>query len=108
MRLHCYLVKCLTKPLMQLPYSLHQEFFKATRDCNLIDGIVNLIVFENWIEKKLKTYFNPLSDIIAAGDTSPRHQNPKMNKNLKVNNIICEKKDDNIMPASEVNNRVKI
>ena len=85
MRLHCYVAKCLTKLLMQLPYSLHQGFFKATRDCNVIGGIVNLTVFENWLKRKLKTYFNPLADI-ATGDISPRYQNPKRNKNLKVNN----------------------
>ena len=78
-------MKCLTKPLMQLPYSLHQEFFKVTRDCNLIDGIVNLTVFENWLERQLKRHFNPLADI-AAEDISPRYQNPERNKNLKVNN----------------------
>ena len=68
---------------MRLPYSLCQEFFKVTRDCNLIDGSVNLIVFENWLEKKLKTYFNPLgADIIVAEDIAPRYQNRKKNRNL--------------------------
>ena len=46
----------LTKALMRLLYNLRQEFFKATRDCNLIDGSVNFIVFENWLERKLKTF----------------------------------------------------
>ena len=73
----------LTKALMRLPYSLCQEFFKVARDCNLIDGSVNLIVFENWLEKKLKTYFNPLgADIIVAEDIAPRYQNRKKNRNL--------------------------
>ena len=44
----------LTKALTRLPYSLRQEFFKVTRDCNLIEGSVNLIVFENWLDRKLK------------------------------------------------------
>ena len=91
--------KSLTKALMQLLYNLHEEFFKATRDCNLIDGSVNLIVFENWLDRKLKTYFNPLANIIAAEDTSQRYQIPK--GNLKVNNILSEKKVDNIMPATD-------
>ena len=39
--------KNLTKALMRLPYNLRQEFFKATKDLNLIDGTLNLIVFEN-------------------------------------------------------------
>ena len=93
--------KNLTKALMRLPYNLRQEFFKATKDLNLIDGTLNLIVFENWLERKLKTYFKPFADIIAAEATSPRYQNPKKNKNLKVHNILSEKKDENIMPATD-------
>ena len=62
---------------------------------------MNFIVFENWLERKLKTYFNPLADIITAEDTSPKYQIPKGNKNLKANNILSEKKDDNIMPATD-------
>ena len=63
---------------------------------------MNLIVFEKWLERKLKTCFNPLAYIIAVQDTLPRHQNPKMRKNLKVNNILSEKKDDNIKAATYV------
>ena len=44
-------------------------------------------------------YFSPLADIIPAEDTQLKFQNPRMNKNLKVNNILSEKKDDNIKPA---------
>ena len=86
---------------MRLLYNPRQEFFKATINSNLIDGSVNLMVFDNWLERKLKTYFNLLADIITAVDTSPRYQNPKKNKNLKVNNILSEKKDDNVMPATD-------
>ena len=32
------------------------------------DGSVNLIVFEQWLEKKLKQYFNPIANIIAADE----------------------------------------
>ena len=59
----------LTKALMRLPLYLQHGFFKVTRDSNLIDGSVNLIVFEQWLDKKLKTFFNPLADTIAANDT---------------------------------------
>ena len=44
-----------TKALMRLSLNLQQNFFKATRDSNLIDGSVNLIVFKKWLDKKLKT-----------------------------------------------------
>ena len=30
------------------------------------DGSVTLVVFEQWLEKKLKQYFNPIADIILA------------------------------------------
>ena len=42
-------------------------------------------------------YFNPLANIIAAEDASQIYQNPKKNKDLKVNNILNEKTDDNIV-----------
>ena len=45
----------LTKALMRLSLNLQQNFFKATRGSNLIDGSVNLIVFKKWLDKKLKT-----------------------------------------------------
>ena len=62
----------LTKELMRLPFNLQQDFFKATRDSNLIDSSINLIVFKKWLDKKSKTLFNPLADIIAANDTPPK------------------------------------
>lgn len=91
----------LTKALMWLPYNHRQKFFKTTKDCNLIDGTGNLIVLEDWLERKLITYFNPLADISAAEDILPRYQNLKNNKNLKINNILREKKDGNIMPETD-------
>ena len=41
-------------------------------DDSIIDGSVNLIVFEKWLDKKLKTLFSPLTDIIAANDAPPK------------------------------------
>ena len=90
----------LTKGLMQLPYNICQEFFKAKKDCRVIGGSMNLIIFENWLETKFKTYFNPLANSIAAQDIPPRYQNPNMNKNLKVTNILSESKNDDIKPAA--------
>ena len=89
--------KSLTKAFMWLLHNLCQEFFEAAKDCNLIDGSVNLNVLNSWLKRKLKTYFNPLANIIAAENASRIYQNPKKNKDLKVNNILNEKKDDNIV-----------
>ena len=49
---------------MGLTTFLRNEFFKATRDSNLIDGSVNLITLEKWFNEKLKTMFNLLADFI--------------------------------------------
>ena len=63
---------------------------------------MNLIVLENWLESKLRAYFSPLSDIIAAKDTSPIiPKSKKIIKNLKKKSIFRQKKDDNITPAND-------
>ena len=54
----------LTKAIIRLPYQLRQRFYKFTKKSNLIDGRVNLVTFEKWLENQLKTSFNPLADII--------------------------------------------
>ena len=52
-----------------LPYNLVKNFSKL-RDCNLTDSKMNLIVFENWFERKL----NLLVGSIASQDTSSRYE----------------------------------
>ena len=54
----------LTKAIIRLPYQLRQRFYKFTKESNLIDGSVNLVTFEKWLEDQLKNSFNPLADII--------------------------------------------
>ena len=56
----------LTKCVARLPNYLRNQFFKSTADTSFTDGSVNLIAFEKWLEKKLRSYFNPLADIIAS------------------------------------------
>ena len=31
-----------------------QDFFKAAKNSNMLDGSVNLITLENWFDKKIK------------------------------------------------------
>ena len=70
---------------------------------------MNLIVLENWLERKLRAYFSPLSDIIAAKDTSPIiPKSKKRIKNFKKKSIFCKKKDDNITRQTMKEERVKI
>ena len=58
----------LTKTISLLSPVLRQVFYKSTDSSTLTNESVNLIVFEQWLEKKLKQYFNPIADIIAADE----------------------------------------
>ena len=61
-----------TKALLRLLYALRKEFYKFTKDLNLIDGSLNLIIFERWLEKQLKAYFNPLVDVVATQEITKK------------------------------------
>ena len=43
----------LTKAILRLPTFLRREFFKTTRDSNMLDGSANLITLEKWFNEKL-------------------------------------------------------
>ena len=55
-----------TKAIIRLPDQLRQRFYKFTKESNLIDGSINLVTFEKWLEDQLKNSFNPLADIIIV------------------------------------------
>ena len=54
----------LAKVIMWLLSFLCREFLKATKNSNMLDGSVNLTTLGNWFDKKLKSLFNPLKNII--------------------------------------------
>ena len=56
----------LTRGVARLPNYLRNQFFKSTADSSFTDGGANLIVFDKWRKKKLRTYFNPLAAIIPT------------------------------------------
>ena len=56
-----YSYDTVTKALLRLPYALRKEFYKFAKDSSLIDGSLNLIMLERWLEKQLNAYFNPLT-----------------------------------------------
>ena len=58
----------LSKAIATLPHNLRQDFFKATRSNNLLDGSINLIGLADWLDGRLKTYFNPLAEIVVFQD----------------------------------------
>ena len=47
---------------------MRQEFYQSADSRIFKNGSVNLTVFEEWLEKKLKRYFNPTADIIAVDE----------------------------------------
>ena len=56
----------LVKALLILPIKHQSEFFKHTKDFNMLDGTINLTTLEQWLEKQLQIIFNPLANILAA------------------------------------------
>ena len=69
---------------------MRQDFFKATRNSNLLDGSIYLIGLADWLEGRLKTYFNPLAEIVVFQDQenlSNLHYNIKTGKS-KFNNSL--------------------
>ena len=59
----------LAKVLIFLPHNIRIEFYKATRNFDLLDGDVDLTFLEKWLENRLKSFFNPIANIIAAQET---------------------------------------
>ena len=68
--------KNLYKAVTRLPNCLRTQFFKATRDCDLTDGTINLLTFENWSERRIKDLINPLPEIISIQEARAKHQQP--------------------------------
>ena len=62
--------------MTHLPNYLRAQFFKATRDCNLTDGTINLLTFQNWLERWIKDLFNPLAEIISIQEARTKQQQP--------------------------------
>ena len=93
----------LLKAIATLPHDLWQDFFKPKRNRNLLNGRINLIVSADWLEGRLKTYFNPLAEIVAFQDQeslSKLHYNnnkgkSKFNKSLTFNTLNLDDNLDN-------------
>ena len=58
----------LTKAILRLPSHLRNEIYKFTKDSNLMDGSINLLVFETWLDDQLKVCWNPPADIVHKQD----------------------------------------
>ena len=74
---------------------LRTQFFKATRDYYLTGGTINLLTFENWLERRIKDLFNPLVEIISIKKAITKHrQPPKENFKKKIYFNFMNSSDD--------------
>ena len=59
------------------------EFYKVTCNLDILDGDAYLLFLEKWLEKRLKIFFNPIANIIAAQGTKTDNQLQKKDKERK-------------------------
>ena len=71
----------ITKSLICLPHNIRNDFYKATKKSDFVNGSVNLIVLERWLDSHGQNYFNSLANIVAS------HKNQKIN-NKRNNKLI--------------------
>ena len=91
----------LTKAIIRLPSFLRRDFFKATKNSNMLDGSLNLITLENWLDKKLKSLFNPLADIISNEEDKPKEKKFSQKNGITNNmNVLKDKGNDNLTTYS--------
>ena len=66
---------------------MQNEFYKVTCNLGILDGNVDLIFLNKWLEKHLKIFFNPIANIIATQGTKTDIQHQKKNKERKQINL---------------------
>ena len=73
--------KNIAKELICLPHNIRNDFYKATKKNNFVDGRVDLIVLERWLDSRIQNCFKPLANIVAS------HEKQKINneRNNKFN-----------------------
>ena len=55
----------LSKVMTRLPNCPRTNFFKANQDCDLTYGTINLLTFDNWLERRIRDLLNPLAETIS-------------------------------------------
>ena len=66
---------------------MRNEFYKVTCNLDILDGDVDLIFLEKWLEKHLKIFFNPIANIIATQGTKTDIQHQKRDKERQQINL---------------------
>ena len=85
----------LSKAVTRRPNYLRTQFFKAAQDCDLTDGTINLLTFENWLERRIKELFKQLAEIISIQEARAKQQHPpKENFKKKIYSNFMNASDD--------------
>ena len=85
----------LSKAVTRRPNYLRTQFFKAAQDCDLTDGTINLLTFENWLERRIKELFKQLAEIISIQEARTKQQHPpKENFKKKIYSNFMNASDD--------------
>ena len=75
-----------TKAIFRLPFCFRKKFYKQNRDAGLRDSILNVVMFESWLDRQLKLYFNQLVEVVATQEipnAKKTLKNRLINKNLQ-------------------------
>ena len=80
--------KNIAKVLIFLPQNIHSDFYKATKKSNFIDGSINLIALEHWLDSRVQNIFNLLANIVAS------HEKQKANSERNNKLIVSLTKTD--------------
>ena len=76
-----YFKENLAKALLCLSScNMRNEFYKVTCNLDILDGDVDLIFLEQWLEKRLKIFFNAIANIIATPRTKTDNQHQEKDR----------------------------
>lgn len=82
----------LTKLVQRLPYNLRNLFYNHSKEYFNTNQVISIQQFEQWLEHRLKQFFNPIADIIASQEPVKFRD---FNKPSTRNNLLNKTGDDN-------------
>ena len=89
----------IAKALIFLLQNIHNDFYKATKKSNFIDGRINLIALEHWLDSRVQNNFNLWANIVASHEKQ-KTNNERNNKLIvsltKMETDINENLSDNL------------
>lgn len=89
----------LSKAVMRLPHNLRNSFYKHSRNflSSEISSNPDLSFFENWLDDKLREYYNPIANIIAS-----KEQNLKSSGKGSSYNTTAKPQNDEVTYDSSI------